>query len=91
MVSANENYSGVTTSPRQELSLVTAYTVMGGGELGEASWGHLVMQLTRILFCLLQYLSRGCTQYFLQPQNASALSEDRLSKDVSFMFCLTYA
>ncbi|VDK40121.1 unnamed protein product [Taenia asiatica] len=27
------------------------------------------------------YLSRGCTRYFLQPQNKNALSEDRLSKD----------
>ncbi|EUB58330.1 Myosin-VI [Echinococcus granulosus] len=31
-------------------------------------------------FCL-QYLSRGCTRYFLQPQNRNALSEDRLSHD----------
>ncbi|CDS41620.1 myosin vi [Echinococcus multilocularis] len=27
------------------------------------------------------YLSRGCTRYFLQPQNRNALSEDRLSHD----------
>ncbi|VDO07017.1 unnamed protein product [Rodentolepis nana] len=27
------------------------------------------------------YLSRGCTRYFLQPQNRSALSDDRLSRD----------